>query len=314
MFLLFLGVSLSTSAQRIDDRTETFNYIQLPLQPLGPSISSYTSRIDPMYLDKIAEEKAQYQRALEQAEYTYQDDLRRWENDKRVIDEEYAAAVKAYDEKSSGTKIVEGLILDEYRPVKRPYPPRPYKHFPQQIATQKELNISLLTETVLQLDGYTRGGANAVHFTVQMDGFEVGQQIIESVNRRRTINGERVTVTSFFYSIEHRHPVSLRVEADGLGILHEGYLPALSEYTVYHSKEFPNEAQLESWWRANEKQEILSMSDAIGTYAAEYTADWMNSQYGYASINRQTVIYKIKDKKGEYEDLNEAYELAKVGL
>ena len=58
---------------------------------------------------------------------------------------------------------------------------------------------------------------------------------------------------------------------------------------------------------------VKTLEGKIITSNMEMLNDFLNSNYGFAKVQRKTILYKVKPKKLNYDDYQQAYEYAAAG-
>jgi len=119
LFLVGLFISALTFAQSVKGEEITFTYIKLPSNPVTPKPTNYMSYVTASYEAENQKLLAQYEADKAQAEADYQREMAELPNKQKAADEKYEREMKAWNEKSTASKIIESKVLNENnRPVK----------------------------------------------------------------------------------------------------------------------------------------------------------------------------------------------------
>lgn len=260
---LFIGVS-SIQAQKAKKERVGYKYLRKPLQDLDESIKNYTvvSEVE-WAAEEMAKEKA------------YQDDLIK-------ADEEYEAATTAYNNKKTGSKILEAALLNQKKPVKRVVT-KPYIR-PIPTATEISSQISL--------DGYNRGTTDNVTIKVILQ-----QSTIGVPEQKKKVKSE---VTYYYYEASVTQPISYEmIDASGNVFYTETVASTTTPRTVT-SKEY----KAAEWatfkntgWQPYYEGQINSVTR--GSLSQAKSA--INNQFGFSKISRTAEVYTGAHKKHNYD-------------
>src|SRR6478609_3471082 len=105
--VIFSAIVLNVSAQNMDRNDITYEYIQLPQQPLNKVYKNYQANVVLDYENKVAQQKADYQQQVAKAEQDYQAAYTEYQAREKAAEEQYQRELADYNSKSTGTKIVE---------------------------------------------------------------------------------------------------------------------------------------------------------------------------------------------------------------
>ncbi len=309
--VLFIFLVATGFSQKIDKQKLEFEYNQLPKKPLNKSIKNYSSQLEMAYEADIIAEKQKAQDDFEKATTEHPQKVKDAEAKHKEIVAEYEADMKAWKEKSTGSKIVERTLLDEKNKPVKPGDFRPSMAPRLKIVYhQKIFNKETLANTYLKLSGYKKSTENAVKITATLQGFENLEQELKS-REGNFYNKQTKTTTKTFkywYEVSHRHPINLKIETpDGEVILDE-ILEQFNEYTI--AKSSSKEGKAPSF-NINKFAKILQ--DKIVQSNMKSLEEYINSNYGFSKVKRNITVYRVNAKKLNYDDYQKAFESTTAG-
>lgn len=308
--LAVLATYSSAFAQKTEDKNHSFEYIRLPLKPLDKSIVNYQAQVTTSYAEEEAAKKAEYEKKLQEAEEDYKKDLELYDEQVKEANDIYNMEMEAYNEKSTGKKILEKSLLEESKPQLR-LPQKPLKKHVVKPDFRKEYNTELLSSTYLKLEGYTRAEGNAVQITVTLHGFDNTEPDIKVNRKNHMSNGQSVTVETYYYSFDYRHPMTIEVEVPGKGMIYSESIADFSKYKTEKTPEYKTRAELRNKHNISdilEKTEVKILEENM-----KAVNEHLNSLFGYSVKKRQTVVFNVVPKKYTYDEYQKAFELALFG-
>ena len=299
-------------AQNIKDNDISFVYIQLPKEPLDKSIVNYQSKVVLSYAADNAAKKADYDAKVKQADDQYQKDMAQWKIEDAEAEAQYQKELAEYNKKSTAEKVADKGLLNEGKPV-RHAPAHPYRQNPEKPVLKKEYDTQLLAASYIRLDGFTNAAQNAVVITVTMYGFDCIQPHLVQETRKMThyVDGKSQDYMSTFYHYEtsYKHPMTVKVEAPGKGVIMDQVIDQFNQYIVVKTPEYEN--QMPPNFDPNAY--VANLEEKAMTDNLRYINDLVNDKYGFARITRKTVLNNVESKKMNYDDYQSAYDNALAG-
>jgi len=305
--LLAAILIFNVSAQNIKTEKVTYTYVKLPTNPVKPKPASYYSQIKSGAESINADLKAKYEADLVAAESEYQDATNNYQSNLKAADEQYLKEMEEYNNKSMAKKLVEKQLLNENtKPVKR-YVPTPSKKYVPEPKYATAHDVSTLASSYLKLDGFNRAEGSELNYLVTMETFEYSQpKVVSEVKKESTVSNGKSTsydVTYYHIEFEYRLPMNIKVTRNGSEVYFEN--PAkLQEFTKY----------VGSATKAHPSTDVSVMAKNLELQVLKenlnYINHLVNDRLGFENTERKTGIDYVKDKKGEYADLTEAYNLA----
>jgi hypothetical protein len=312
LLALLTILSFSAYSQKVDDLKITFEYRQLPLEPINKSTTNYSAKVIQTYEADINARKEAHKQKVKEAEDRYNADLAAHPQKVKEAEDRYTAEMEAYNKKNLGQKLLENKVMGEStKPVKN-IPSAPYKSLPVEDKYQKIFSADLLSSTYVKLEGFKKTPENAVAITVTLNGFESPEPVLKTATTTKTENGVTKTISSNSYEVSYKHPISVKVEAPGQGTVLEETPASFNEYKIASTGTFSSESDLRNWWYSNKESYLNNLDDKIIKQNMEAINELINNKFGYIKKKREIEIYLAKDKE-VHPDYQKAYESAIAG-
>lgn len=309
MVLFFLLLTASTSyGQRLKDETLEYHYLQLPSEPLDVSIKNYQSKLTQKYLEENVEKQATYEAEVAAAQAEFERKEAEYPALVAAAEATYAEEMKAWDEKSIADKVIEQKVLNENnKPVKQ-LPPVPYLQSVQEPKLQREYDADALAATYLTLDGFNDAADNAIAIEVAMYGFESTNPRVLTEVKNVLKDGNTTKVTYYRLEYTYRHTMSVTVlNTDGTERFKLAP-PELNNYTKYETNASKTRPVI------NHDALIAQHEEEIVQNNLEFIRNLINDKMGFKKQPRSIELFYVVDKKGEYADLTEGYNVMVSGL
>lgn len=311
IIVFFLSIGL-VNAQNIQNISVSFTQTLFPKKTLPANVKNYNVTVTTPYLKddssfrKIAEEKYQkdlndFPNVIIASEKNYTD----------VILVDYAKKVaeakdifKLESDQFNKMSTLEKLALIDKKPVLR-IPEKPYYYAPQPPRVESInvgdviiYNPETLAKSYIKLNGFG-DGTDGIQIKIDFKGFEYVEPVATLVNVE---NYNPQTKEKFYtkqtqFVTKYRHPTMLQVIIDGKN-LSSGIFQGTSEFQTKATSSKPTRIYIE-------RQEVETIMSSINNY--------LNDQYGYTKLNRYAILYSVKNKKGEYDDIEKARDFAVSG-
>ena len=142
--------------------------------------------------------------------------------------------MEAWNSKSTASKIIEKQVLNENNHPVKDVVPQPYRRTVAAPVMKTSYDYNALASTYLFIDGLQKGAANALNYTVTLQGFEstpakVLSEVKQEVTRKDGVSTTR-NVTYYHIEFTYRHTMSFRVTN---AINQEIYAAAPAEFTEF---------------------------------------------------------------------------------
>ena len=304
---LVLIASLSFG-QNMKKEKMTVSYIQPPMVHLEDGMG-YTSQVILDYEEEINAELAkaeeEYQQAL--AEYPEKEATAKAAYDQRYA--EYEKALEEWNSKGTMGKIIEKQVLENNKPSAPGsyYPPsKPYK---RQVTHQKLFNADQLASTYCRIDGLNQD-PNGVQIEVHLFGFENDDPVVKKKEYTQVDSKTKAkkTIIKSHWEFNYRHSMSLRAVHPNGTIIFDEVPSSIADYKLYASAD---ETRSHPSTNANTFVENLQPKIVETNMGI---INWMlNDKLGTTEQKRDVQIIYVKNKKGEYDDLENAMFDAKEG-
>jgi len=304
---IFLTASLSFG-QNMKKEKMTVSYIQPPIVHLEEGMG-YTNQVILDYEAEINAELAkaeeEYQQAL--AEYPEKEAVAKTAYDQRYA--EYEKALEEWNSKGTMGKIIEKQVLENSKPSAPGsyYPPsKPYK---RQVTHQKLFNADQLASTYCRIDGLDQD-PNGVKIEVHLFGFENDDPVVKKKEYTQVDSKTKAkkTIVKSHWEFNYRHSMSLRAVHPNGTIIFDEVPSSIADYKRYASAD---ETRSHPSTNANTFVENLQPKIVETNMGI---INWMlNDKLGTTEQKRDVQIIFVKNKKGEYDDLENAMFDAKEG-
>ncbi|MFY0644295.1 MAG: hypothetical protein JXR19_07495 [Bacteroidia bacterium] len=311
---LTLLIGFGSYAQNIQRDAVEFGIIRYPSEPLQ-NFEGYQFTVNTPYPengnDIVAQAKrdhelavANYPATLAESKEKYEQELVNY--DKAVEDarENYKLEMEEWNklgklEKMAMQDHMPKLHLPSKPTYREPYPPEYREPNMTNVIT---FNKQTLADAYLNIEGMqpSTETANVLVGHVEIGDFEfipaVRKSEVESYYDKTSKTTKKRTV--YYYEYSYKRPVYLTLTLNG-ETLHSGLYKNTGEFTVETSKSHPSMANIE-------RETVTSSLEAIN---AE-----LNDKHGYSLQFEECLITYVKNKKGEWDDLESATGFAKAGI
>jgi len=304
LLVLTLLTVITANSQRLDDKKVSFKSERLPLNPIA-NLDGYMFTVETPYpannnaiIDrakfKYEEYLANYPNTVLDAEEKHQEALAQYDNDVIVAQENFKLESDAYDKMSA----VEKIALQEKKPVIK-LPRKPIYRKPrvpmysEPSTTAITFDPSVLAGSYLKLAGYKKadnGNILVAHVVLNDFEFEAPERKFTEKNVYNKTTKKTVKQKVYYYTTSYNRPVYMKIQ-HGNEVLFEGTLESSTIPKSLKTDKSPNMKTLEK----RSVKESMKLAN-----------EYINSNYGYSQISRALSVRWIKNKKGEYDDLETA--------
>ena len=308
----FLFALSTITAQNIQTAGVPFTQTLFPKKTLPANIKKYAVTVTTPYLKddstfrKIAEDK--YQAELKNYPNVIAEAKKKF-NEVELVNhnikvEEAKERYKLESEQFNKMSTLEKLAMIDKKPVLQ-IPPKPIYYDPPaprlesiNVGDVIIFNPETLAKNYIKLSGFGDGN-DGLQIKIDFKGFEYVEPVASLINVE---NYNPQTKEKFYtkqtqFVTKFRHPTMLQVSIDGKN-LSSGIFQGTSEFQSKATSSKPTRLYIE-------RQEIESIMSRINQY--------LNDQYGYVKVSRYANIYTVKNRKGEYDDVEKARDFAISG-
>lgn len=315
LLVLLTIVSSHTIAQNIQDDAVEAMVTRYPSEPLGEACIGYNMTVTTSYPENTnnivdeakqrhEEEVANFPNVIEEAKRKHEEDLASYEE--RVEDrrENYKLEMEEWNKLSKIEKMamqdhIPKLSLPSKPTYREPYPPQYREPNLSDVITY---DPKVLADAYLSVSGYSQveGTENVLVGLVEIGEFESmspeRKSRVESYYDKSSQTTKKKTV--YYYVTTYKRPVYFTLTHNG-ATLHSGLFGESGEYVSQESSGSPSMKNLE--------RETV-------TTALESVSEYINEKYGFSPMQEKTTIFHVKNKKGEYDDLETAKDFALAGI
>ena len=309
IFTATLALTASLSfGQNMKKEKMTVSYIQPPMVHLEDGMG-YTSQVILDYEEEINAELAkaeeEYQQAL--AEYPEKEAAAKVAYDQRYA--EYEKALEEWNSKGTMGKIIEKQVLENSKPSAPGsyYPPsKPYK---RQVTHQKLFNADQLASTYCRIEGLNQN-PNGVQIEVHLFGFENDDPVVKKKEYTQVDSKTKAkkTIIKSHWEFNYRHSMSLRAVHPNGTIIFDEVPSSIADYKLYASAD-----ETRSHPSTNANTFVENLQPKIVETNMGVIKWMLNDKLGTTEQKRDVQIIFVKNKKGEYDDLENAMFDAKEG-
>lgn len=302
----------TANAQTIEAVRMAFTQTLFPKKVLPANVKTYACTITTPYLKddssfrKIAEDRYQtemknYPDKLKEAQ-KYYDEVTLKEYDQKVIEAKEKYKLES-DEFNKMSKL-EKLALIDKRPQLN-IPVRPTFVYPSQ-PTVESVNTSeiiimdpvTLAKNYINISGFAEG-SDGLKIKIDFKGFEWVEPVatIVNVENYNPQTKEKFVTKQTQFVTKYRLPTMLEIKLNN-EVLKTGLYGETGAYEVLTTNSKPNR---------------LSIEKPLVEKTLGYINNYLNENYGYPKVTRNAVLFYVKNKKGEYDDIEKAKDFATSG-
>ena len=311
--LIALAVVSTTTAlaQNIKTEAAQFEAVRLPSEPLE-GMKMYNITVQTPYPEnndnlietakrKYEEDVANYDNTVAEAEAKHEENLARYDEEVEQARENYSLEMEQWNKMS---KIERLAMQDDMPKLKLPNKPI-YRKPAEPVYREPNLGNSIVFDTkvlassYINIHGFEAGEENAITGTIVFYDFEQLDPVRKSETTRvyNKSTGKYENRTTYYYITEYKRPVELNLSYNGQS-LHAGLFETSGEMISMRTDGSPN-------MRNKEKETISEWLTKINEY--------LNDKYGFAPVTHQVSVGYVKNKNGEFDDLEEAKTFAISG-
>jgi hypothetical protein len=310
--LVALALAFNSFAQSVKGEQITYTYTKLPSNPVQPKPTAYTATVTAAYEAENQKLMAQFEADKAQAEADYQRDMADLPNKQKAADDKFERETKAWNEKSTASKIIEKQVLNENNKPVKDYVPQPYRRTIPMPVMKTAYDYNSLASTYLFIDGLQKGAANALNYTVTLQGFEatpakIVSEVKQEVTRKDGVSTTR-NVTYYHIEFTYRHPMSFRVAN---AINQEIYAAAPAEFTEF---KLYKGAATKTQPSMDVSAVLKQMEDKCLQENLKVMNHMVNDRIGFERTEETFELNFVKSKNESHNDLLDAFNAANLGF
>lgn len=296
-FLLFiLGSSAMFSyGQKINENRVTFNYIQLPTNPISENYNTFKVLVERKYEQANQDSLVAYQTRLDQATVQYDAQVLAWKEQNKVIERTYLQSMSTWQKNANA-----GTVAAQ--PVSPIYPPQPVM---ANIESPK-LHSDVLDDQVsnaISIAGYDRGEGGAI--------VTIGILPVSAIRINMVPKGEGAA-KKYYYTATYQMPVEIKVEDPTSGVVLQTII--LNSMQSKNLNTYASQYDFDLWWIDNKESFWKDLETGARTSAYTQANDMINNKCGFPVRSWTAEVYDIKNHKDhDYFDLTNAYTIASQG-
>lgn len=297
---LLLSISLLCGiggfSQNIADNKVSFDFIQLPTNPIHTDFTTYQIIINKLFENANSDSMATYQARQDAVNATYDAEMVAWTEQKRGVDRQYLTTLASWEKNTLAT----GTVVP--KPEKPAYPPHPLKQDVLPPFLHDDVSDQYAGSKI-NLQGFSSGGGGAL---ITLDINPISElQIV------KTTKGTGAG-TQYVYEAQYKMPVTVRVDCPNNGTVFNTMIGAATR--KYSIKTFTTTYDYEIWMMDNRDQFWIDLQNSARAIAMNEIDNALNEACGYPLKKRNTEVYSVKKHKDfSYPELNTAYTTASQG-
>jgi hypothetical protein len=306
LLILSLFLTNLVYSQKIDEKKLSFQYIQLPSEPVR-GVYSYNTIVYPAYEDDINARKQLFLQKVKAAESQYNGEMDTYLKNVKAAEDKYNADLAAYNKRMKTYK--PGMNIDTTRPVKK-LPPGPIKVTYTEEVYPKVYDPKTLAD-MIKLEGYQKNPSDALNISITLLGFQMQQPVLKTADYKYKENNIDKVGKKYYYEIPYKHPMNLKVEVSGRVLADNP--GQFNQFRSASTGQYLTEQELKDYWEENKEIFTSPLQDQIVNDNMAAINQILNEKYGYLKKSREIEINVPKDKKINYDEYAQAYVSAVTG-
>ncbi|MEZ4922283.1 MAG: hypothetical protein R2780_03855 [Crocinitomicaceae bacterium] len=292
---LFVGIGLFSFGQNVTENKVSFNFIQLPTNPIAKEYSTFTVLVERKYEQANQDSLNAYQLKLDAATNQYQAELAAWKQQKIAIQRDYLQKMAAWQKSSNA-----GTLTPQ--PVVPVYPVQPVMADVEYPKMHSDITDGEVQNAV-SLAGYSRADGGAY--------ITVGILPLSDLAVNMKTSGEGASL-KYNYSANYKLPLELKVETPSQGVILQTII--LNNVSSYNMNSYASQYEFDLWWLDNKDQFWLDLEKYARSNAFKVLNETVNDKCGFPVKSSTIEVFTIKKhKKHTYDDLTNAYTIASQG-
>lgn len=291
--LLILGIN--SFGQNVTENKVTFNFIQLPTNPIAKEYSTFNVMVERKYEQANEDSLMNFQMKLEAASAQYEAELAAWKEQTRAIQRDYLGQMATWQKGSNaGTPVT--------KPADPIYPPQPVMVQVENPRMHSDITDQEV-QNAISLAGYNRGDGGAT--------ITVGVQPLSDVSIVMNAKGDGAS-KKYSYSANYKLPLELKVESPSQGVILQTIV--LNSIQSYNMQTYASQYEFELWFLDNKEQFWMDLEKYARTNALKELNQTANDKCGFPVKPSTIEVFSIKKhKQHTYNDITNAYTIASQG-
>lgn len=308
---LFIGLT-TANAQSVQSVPIAFTQTLFPRKVLPDNVKSYSATVITAYLKddstfrQIAEERYQaelkkYPEKVKEAQ-KYYDEVTLKEYDKSVVQAKEKYKLES-DEFNKMSKL-EKLMLEDKRPELK-IPPKPsFEYPPKPVVESINTNDVIikdpetLAKNYISISGFA-DSPGGLRIKIEFKPFEWIEPVATVVNveNYNPQTREKFMTKQTQYVTKYKLPTLVEIKLNN-EVLKTGFYEETNAFQVLTTTSKPNRMSIE---RPIVEKTLTDINN------------YLNGNYGYPKVTRNAILFYVKNRKGEYDDIEKAKDFATSG-
>jgi hypothetical protein len=293
LLTLIAGIAFG---QNITENRVSFNFIQLPTNPLSEQYSTYNVVVERKFEQANEDSLVAYQNRLEQSTLNYEAQMIAWKEKKKATMRTYYTKMAAWE------KLINSGNTAAVKPANPIFTTQPI----QLEVDPARLHTDVMEEQVvnaISLVGFDRGADGAT--------ITIGVLPLSNVSIKMT-KKTTGTTTKYNYTATYKLPLEVKVEDPAQGIVLQTMI--LNSVRSYKLNTYDSQYDYELWWLDNKEVFWADIEKKARNIALGECNTYVNDKCGFPVKSRSSTVYTVKKfKEHSYNDLTNAYTAASQG-
>lgn len=295
LFILSCCFSLTVVAQNIADNKVSFNYIQLPTNPVDPGYNTYSIVLNPTFDAANEDSLNMFAVRQEAALINYDAQLTAWKEQRKAVDRAYLTDMANWERATNA-----GAASPQ--PQRGEYPPPPIMDDIQEPLLHEELTIDV-ADRYINVEGFSVAQGGVV-ITIN-----IGPLSEMRIVNKRTGSG---AATKYKYNCNYKLVATVKVECPARGVVLNTMIG--NSLQTHAMNTYTSKYEFALWWMDNRTIFWSELQQKARVKLLGSINNELNSAIGFPLKKRSTEVFSVKKfKDHQYTDVTEAYTTCKQG-
>lgn len=296
LLLFVVGIGTLSFGQNVTENKVSFNYIQLPTNPISTDYNTFDVIVEKKYEQANEDSLAAYQIRLDMAQQKYDAELNAWREKNKVVWRDYYTKMAAWQ------KQVNAGNTAAPKPTDPILTPRPVMDEVREPNMHSDIEDGAV-KNAISLAGYDRGEGGAT--------ITIGILPVSNVNVTMKKSGSG-TSTKYTYTANYRLPFEVKVEDPASGVVLQTILMNSNRTSTIGT--YASQYEYDLWLIDNREQFWPDLEKKARNSGLQQVNNHINDKCGFPVKSNLSEVYTVKKfKEHQYSDLTNAYTVASQG-
>ena len=288
--------SIGVSAQNITDNNVSFDYVQLPTNPIDPQYTTYKIVVNKFFETSNQDSLNLHQARIDAIQVNYDAQMSGWVTQKRAIDRQYLTTLAAWEKNNLAAGV------STIKPDRPQYPLMPFKEELAEPRLHDDITEQYVG-SIVKLEGFTAGEGGA-EITIDI-------QPMTELAIVKKVNGSG-TATKYEYRCNYKLQVLIKVQCPARGIVFNTMIGSAVKSHAINT--FATTYDYEIWMLDNREKMWMELQAKARAEAMAEVNSVINENCGFPLKRRNTEVYSVKShEKFTYTELTTAFTTAEQG-